>query len=128
MSVIKYCGCALCALAAVLFLRGQKSEYAGYVSLAASVVLLGAAVAAFSPIYEYIRGLVSGTGFGGHLAVLTKALGITLAVQLTAELCRDLGESALASKLELLGKAELLLLSLPLLNEMAELAAELINS
>ncbi len=127
MSIIKYCGVALCALAAVLFLRGQRSEFAGYISLGASVVLLGAAITVFLPIYEYIQGIVSGTSFGGYLAVLAKALGITLAVQLTAELCRDSGEAALASKLELLGKAEVLLLCLPLLGELVNLAAELMG-
>ncbi|MBQ8551557.1 MAG: hypothetical protein IJ428_01950 [Clostridia bacterium] len=125
--MIKYCGVALCTLAAVLILRGQKSEFAGYVSLAASVILLGAAITTFLPIFEYIKGIVSGTSFGSYLETLAKALGITLAVQLAAEICRDSGEAALASKLELIGKAEVLLLCLPLISELIKLAAELMQ-
>ena len=44
-------------------------------------------------------------------------------MQFSAELCRDAGESAIASKLELVGKAEIILLCLPLLRELIGLAA-----
>ena len=125
--MIKYCGIALCALAAVLILRTEKSEFAGYVSLAASVILLGAALATFLPMMEYIKGLISGTEFGAYLETVTKALGITLCVQIASDICRDSGEGALGAKLELIGKAEILLLCLPLISDLLELAAHLIK-
>ncbi len=126
--MIKYCGAALCALAAILMLRGQKSEFAGYVSLGASVILLGAALTAFLPITEYIKSVAAGTEFGGYLETVIKALGITLCVQFAAEICRDSGEGALASKLELIGKAEVLVLCMPVVGDLIELAAKLMNA
>ncbi len=125
--MIKYCGVALCALAAILILKGQKSDFAGLVSVAAGVILLGAAVVTFLPVFELIGDTMSETSFSEHMTVLGKALGITLAVQLSAEICRDAGESALASKLELIGKAEILLLALPLVSELIGLAAEIMQ-
>ena len=125
--MIKYCGVALCALAAILILKGQKSDFAGLVSVAAGVILLGAAIVTFLPVFEFIGDTMSETSFSRHMAVLGKALGITLAVQLSAEICRDAGESALASKLELIGKAEILLLALPLVSELIGLAAEIMQ-
>lgn len=125
--MVKYCGIALCALTAVLLLRPQKSEFAGYIGIAASVILFGAAITSFLPIFGYIREITAGTVFTDHLGALAKAVGITLAVQFTADVCRDAGESALASKLELVGKTEILLLCLPLVAELISLASELMQ-
>ncbi len=125
--MLKYCGAALLALVGVIVLRGQKSEFAGLVSLAASVILLGASVAIFLPVIEFVFEAVDGTGFGEYLSTLTKALGITLAVQLSADVCRDAGEVSLASKLELVGKAEILVLCLPLVRDLITLAGEMVR-
>ncbi len=125
--MIKYCGVALCALTAVIVLRGQKSEFAGIVALAAAVLLFGAAAVEFWPVLSELRRMIEGTSFEGCLSTLVKALGITLAVQFSAELCRDAGESAIASKLELVGKAEMILLCLPLIGKLLGLAAELMK-
>ena len=125
--MLKYCGAAILALMGVVFLRGQKSEFSGLVSLAASVILLSAAVITFLPVIEFVLGAVEGTGFGKYLSTLTKALGITLSVQLCADVCRDAGETSLASKLELVGKAEILVLCLPLIRELISLAGELVG-
>lgn len=125
--MLKYCGAALCALMGVIILKGQKSEFAGLVSLAASVILLGASVMTFLPVIEYIFEAVEGTGFAKYLSTLTKALGITLCVQLCSEVCRDAGEASLASKLELVGKAEILVLCLPLVRELITLAGEMMG-
>ena len=125
--MIKYCGVALCALTAVIVLRGQKSEFAGIVALAAAVLLFGVAAAMFWPVLSELRRMSEGTSFEGCLSTLIKALGITLAVQFSSELCRDAGESAIASKLELVGKAEMILLCLPLIGKLLGLAAELMK-
>ncbi len=125
--MIKYCGIALCALMAILTLRGQKSEFAGFIGLAAAVILLSAAASEFLPTLNFISDTVEGTAFESYLSVLMKALGITLAVQFTAEVCRDAGESALASKLELVGKAQILLLSLPLIEELTLLVSGIVK-
>lgn len=125
--MLKYCGIALTALFTVLLLRGQKSDFAGFAALAAAMLLLGAAVKEYLPAMTFLAETAEGTAFEGHLATLTKALGITLAVQFTAEICRDAGEGGLASKLELVGKAQILLLSIPLLRELMTLAGSVMG-
>lgn len=125
--MIKYCAVALCALAAILFMRGAKNDFAGFVGIAASAVLLGGAAATAIPVFEYVNSTVSGTVFASYLSTLMKAVGVTVAVQFVSEICRDSGESALASKLELAGKAEILVLCLPLAGELMELAKEILD-
>lgn len=125
--MIKFCGLALVALTAALVLKGQKSDFSRLVSVAASVILLIAAVNEYAPTVSFIINRINGTGFEKYLETLIKALGITLAVQFTSEICRDAGEGALASKLELVGKAELLVLCLPLIDELLRLAADFMS-
>ena len=125
--MIKYCALALIALSAVTVMRGVKSEFAGFAALASAVLLLGAAVSAFTPVLEYVKEITEGTAFGEYMGVLMKALGITVAVRFCSEICRDSGENALASKLELVGKAEIMLLCLPLVSELTELARKIME-
>jgi len=125
--MIKYCGMALCALCAILVLRSSKSEYSGFVGVAASLMLLASAVASFMPVLEFADETVHNFGLGTYLPAVLKALGISLVVQFASELCRDFGESALASKLELIGKAEIMLLCVPLIKELLTLASEMMS-
>ena len=56
-----------------------------------------------------------------------KTLGICFLAQFAADSCRDAGESALASKVELAGKISILVLSLPLFEDIAQTALGLIG-
>ncbi len=125
--MIKYCGIALCALAAIIILRGHKSDFAGFVGLAASLIIFGAAVTAFIPVIDFVKGLMAGTRFGEYFEILFKAFGITMVIWLSSEACRDAGEVSMASKLELLGKAEILLLCIPLIDELFGLTSEILG-
>jgi stage III sporulation protein AD len=60
-------------------------------------------------------------------SVLVKSVGICFVAQLGADVCRDAGESAIASKIETAGKLAILLTALPLFDKIASLAAELIG-
>lgn len=126
--MIKYCGAALCALICVLLLKSHKSELALLVSLGASILLISAAIDTFGPAFDFVKEIMAKTEVGEYFSVLVKALGVTLGVQFTAELCRDSGESGIASKLELVGKAEILILCLPLIRELVALTADIMNT
>ena len=53
---------------------------------------------------------------------LLKSVGIGYICQFTSDICSDAGESAIASKIELAGRVELLLIALPLATEVVETA------
>ena len=61
-------------------------------------------------------------------STLLKALGACWLAQFAADACRDAGEGALASKVELAGKTAVLLLILPLFAEVANLALDLASA
>lgn len=60
-----------------------------------------------------------------HLSVILKVLGVSLMGEFAAQSCRDAGEESLAMRVELGGKIMLVVLSLPLLQEIVTLIVEM---
>jgi len=125
MDLLKYAGLALAALSFLLILRQMKSEITPLLSLGIAVVFMGAAAVNLYPTVEFLAEYAYDGGMSEYFKYLIKALGIGVVVQTTADICSDAGEGALASKVELLGRAELLLLALPLLRELLQTAGEI---
>ncbi|MBQ4574771.1 MAG: hypothetical protein IJA85_06185 [Clostridia bacterium] len=126
MDLVKYAGIALTVLSFLLLIKQIKPEIAPLVSLSASVIFMTAAAANLLPTVEFLAGYADGA-MGDYYSYLLKALGIGMIVQTAADICTDAGEGALASKIELLGRAELLLLALPLLKELLTTAEGMIK-
>ena len=60
-------------------------------------------------------------------ALMLKAVGITIAGQLAAQLCKDAGESALAYAVELAAKAAVLAAAFPLLRQLFDTIGEILR-
>ena len=127
MSIFSLAGVALLAAVLILFLRELRPAFIPPVRLGATILLIGAALALYSPVIARIEALFSQTGAGEYTDVVLRALGIALICELTGLFCRDLGEGALAEGVELFGKLEILILSLPLLDKVLEMAKELLK-
>ena len=127
MSLFSLAGIALLAAMLILLLRELRPAFIPPVRLAATLVLIGAALALYAPVLSRIEALFSQTGAGEYLDTVLRALGIALICELTALFCRDLGENTLAEGVQLFGKLEILVLSLPLLDKVLEIAKELLQ-
>ena len=113
------------AILAVTLSR-YHAEYGMLLSLLAGVGILAALLAVLPDVLAEVTALLDAARLPGKYAViLFKALGVCWLAQFAADSCRDAGESALASKVELAGKTAVLLLSLPLFSDVAAAALEL---
>ena len=111
MNIYMLLGLAIVATALAVLLKQHRGEYGLAVEL-----LLYVAVNTL-PVLETIQSIAGQAAIQTELlAVVLKSLGICYLVQFGADLCRDAGESAIASKLELAGKIVVLTLALPLFN------------
>jgi stage III sporulation protein AD len=124
---LKICGGALLCAVAIVLLKSVGGltlplQWTG------NVLLVGAAVLMMTPVFTYLGELCTDVGMGEMASLLIRGLGIALLTQLCADLCRQSGEASLAGGVELAGKAELLLLCLPLLKELIVIAQELLSS
>ncbi len=123
MSVIALCGAALIALLAAAVIRELRPSLAPFCAAAAGLVFFGYVLKSLFPVIEFIKKLDSLAA--GGITVMIKALGIALFSQITAEICKDCGETVFASRVELAAKINILLLALPLIKEIVVIAGEL---
>ena len=126
INVVALAGLAILAAILAVMLRRYHAEYGMILSLAAGAVILLALLSSLSPALEEARSLLQAAARPGEsLVILFKALGVCWLAQFAADSCRDAGEGALASKIELAGKTAVLLITLPLFGQVAEVAAQL---
>lgn len=125
--LFKVCGGALLCVTAVVLLKGVKSDV-WPLQWTGSLVMFTAAILMLQPIIAYLTELCHQSGMGDMASLLLRGLGVAMLTQLSSDLCRQCGENALAGGVELAGKAELLLLCLPQLRELMEMASGLLSS
>lgn len=113
-----FCVCA--AILAVL-LRQHCREQSMMIALAACTAVIGGFLAVFSPVITEISGIFSNAGISdSYLSLIFKATAICLITQITCEICRDSGESAIASAAEIWGRGAVTFISLPLVKALLE--------
>lgn len=127
MGVLQVAGVALIACMLLLVLRELRPTLLPPVRLAFTVVLVGAACTMLYPVVAQLKALLAESSDTALVTLLLRALGIAMICELCASFCEDLGEGALARGVELFGKMELLILTLPLLERIVELAKELLQ-
>lgn len=107
-----FCVCA--ALLAVL-LRQHCREQSMLLAIAACGAVIGGAFAYASPLISDIRDIFDSAGISeSYIALIFKAAAVCLITQITCELCRDCGESAIASAAEIWGRGAVAYLTIPL--------------
>ena len=119
MTVLQVCGIAL----SVLMFVWQTGKRGRGVVLAASLLFFSVSLDSIVRLFSFLRQQEQIWGQSEYVALM-KALGIGIVCQFTAELCRDAGEQVLASRVEFFGKVEIILLSVPLLQQLLALAKE----
>ncbi len=126
--LFKACGVAVISLALLLTLKGMKSDTAMFVRVALSVSAVAAVLSALSPALNFARTQLVSSHTAGYGETMLKALGITYLTFICSSVCRDCGESSVAAGVESVGKAELILLSLPLLRDILGVMEELLGA
>ncbi|MDD7517177.1 stage III sporulation AC/AD family protein [Ruminococcus flavefaciens] len=118
-AVAVFCICG--ALIAVI-LKQYCSEHSMLLAIGASASVLTAFVVLIEPEVSELREMFESAGVSeSFISLMFKALAICCITHITAELCRDSGEGAIASAAELWGRGALAVLSLPLVHYFLQL-------
>ena len=130
-SLFKLFGGAVLCVILIIILKRESPDTALTFRMIAGVGLAIACLSSISPIIDYIKELCEsfsgGEGLSDSVSVLLKALGVSLLTHICATVCRDAGEGSLAYYVEVGGKVEILILSLPLIKQIMDLAIELLE-
>lgn len=127
MTVIKLCGIAVIGVCAALIMRAAKSELAMPVGVITGIIIIASAISSMYPIVAFAEELSRENSYSLYFSTVLKALGIGIAAQTAADICRDSGEGAVASKLEFAAKVGILLLGLPVVREILSLTQKILE-
>lgn len=127
MTTVQLCMLALTGVAAATVVRHWRGDWIPLVRTALALMLAVSVISAAAPLVAFLSELIQNEAIAAHAEVLLKALGIAVLTQCCSELCRECGEATVGSGVELIGKIEILLLSLPLVNEILEGARALLS-
>lgn len=128
MNIFKIVGLGLSAAVLAVFIKNWRSEIAIQISLVAATIMFFMAVPYLKALLEMFRDISNRIGLDvRYINLVLKVIGIAYVAQFGAELCRDSGESALASKIEFGGKIMIVTLSMPVLYSFLEIIEAVIR-
>lgn len=127
MTLLKIIGIGILALCAVLFLKTINPTLALLTGTVCALVMLGINLIQMEGFISYYYKLCVDLGYGECFAVMLKGLGVALLTQTGSDICRDSGENALGSRIEFAGKAEILLITLPLVKSLVALSESILT-
>ncbi|MCD7774627.1 MAG: stage III sporulation AC/AD family protein [Clostridiales bacterium] len=121
--MIKLAGAALLSAVVCLIVRRYSPEYAVVTEIGAVLLILFMAFPYLSEITEFFSGYAGSAEIGSdYLETVLRAFGAAVITQFSADICRDTGETALASKVEFAGKTIVIAMTIPMAKAIIELA------
>ncbi len=122
LDIVKIIGVGLTALIIIIILKQYKPEFTVYVSLIAGAIIILMVMDKLNAVVDILRSLTNKTGAGNEfLKILLKITGIAILTEFAVSVCKDSGESAIASKIDLGGKIIIISISIPIITALLEL-------
>ena len=102
MEIVKIAGIGIVALIIIMILKQYRPEFVIYVSLIAGVMILVLIMDKLSGITNLLTNLSNKMSINQEfLKVLIKITGIAFLTEFAVSICKDSGETAIASKVDL---------------------------
>jgi stage III sporulation protein AD len=122
VEIIQIVGLGIIATVFIVLLKSLKPEIAMLISIITGVAIFIIVAGKLSSIVEVLNGIADRAGVDmAYLSTLLKIIGIAYIVEFGAEICKDAGESAIASKIELAGKVAIIFLAVPIITALLDL-------
>lgn len=108
-------GLALVAAVLLMVVRQQRPELGLLLSLAAGVLIFLLVLGKISGVVALLEELATAARVDRlYLTTLLKIIGVSYIAEFGAQVCRDAGEQAVASRVELAAKVLIVVLAMPI--------------
>ena len=126
--IFQLVGIALITAVAAILVKSTKPELALAVTIAGSVILLLFVLEVFRGSIGIFTEIAEMTGLDAAIVkTLLKMVGIGYLVEFSAGILNDFGQNSLADKLVFCGKILVLILAVPILENILELISDLLG-
>jgi stage III sporulation protein AD len=121
MDIIKIIGVGLIALIIIIIVKQYRPEFTMYVSVAAGIIILLLVMDKLSAIIDLLTNLANKTSINNEfIFLLIKITGIAILTEFASSICKDSGETAIASKVDMGGKVIIIAMSVPIIASLLE--------
>ena len=128
MDIFKIVGIALIGAIFSLTVKEYKQGLSIFISIICGIILLSYTADGLAAIFRELKDLTEKSGISpDYLTAIIKITGICFITQFFSEVCRDAGQNAIASKLEIAAKVLILTLTLPIISDFLDICIKTVN-
>jgi stage III sporulation protein AD len=122
MDILQIIGLAIIATVIIAVIKGQRPEIAIQISIAAGIIVFAMILGKVTAVIELLNSYAQKVNIDTiYISTLLKIVGIAYIAEFGAEVCKDAGEGAIASKVELAGKVFIVVLAVPIITSLLDL-------
>ncbi|MDR0978746.1 MAG: stage III sporulation protein AD [Lachnospiraceae bacterium] len=126
MDIVKIVGVGLISLIIIIILKQYKPEFVVYVSIIAGAIILMLVMDKLQGIVSLLTSLSNKSGLNNQfLVILLKITGIAFLTEFAVSICKDSGETAIASKIDIGGKIIIISISIPIIYALLEIILQI---
>ena len=122
MEIVKIIGIALISLIIIILLKQYRPEFTIYISLLTGILILILVMDKLTGIVNLLQTISNKASINNtFLTILIKITGIAFLSEFAVSICKDAGEGAIASKIELGSKIIIISMSIPIISSLLEI-------
>lgn len=122
MEIVKIIGIALISLIIIILLKQYRPEFTIYISLLTGILILILVMDKLTGIVNLLQTISNKASINNtFLTLLIKITGIAFLSEFAVSICKDAGEGAIASKIELGSKIIIISMSIPIISSLLEI-------
>lgn len=127
MEIIKIVGIALIAMVIIIMLKQYRPEYAIFISILTGILILILVMDRLTGIINLIQSIEDKFSINTQfIALLIKITGIAFLSEFAVSICKDSGEAAIASKIEIGSKIIIISMSIPIISSLLEIILKIL--
>ncbi len=126
MDILQIVCIGIIAVVLSAVLKTQRPEIALQFSIATGLLIFVLIAVKLTAVIAFIQDFSKKADIDPtYVTILLKIVGIAYIAEFGAEICKDAGESSIASKIELAGKVIIVMLAVPIISSLLDLVISL---
>lgn len=121
MEIFKIIGIAFIATILCIILKQTRPEFAMLLALITGILIFFICQSKVAEVVDILRNLADKAGMpSGFLSILLKVIAVSYITEFASNICKDVGETAIASKVQFAGKCSILILSMSIIGSFVD--------
>lgn len=122
MEILQIVGLCIIAVILIAVIKPQSPEIAIQISIIVGIIVFFLVISKLTAVIDLIKIYMGKANINmSFMNVLMKIIGIAYIAEFGAEVCKDAGETAIASRIELAAKVIIVVLAVPIITSLLDL-------